>query len=167
MTLTPMQAPAQSFRQCQAGRPRHGLAGPAQHRAGSVELGLNQGTEVEGEAEVVAAAVDLVDDLNAARPAVEPDRTPMADGRVERGIAVMLCGPAGDLHPVDSIDLPRTCMTQPEEGTADGRLIPPVQLDGIMRDRRTEVSAPREITVVAIGAWISENVYAAITDLHG
>ena len=106
-----MQAPAQSFRQCQAARPWHGLAGPAQHRAGSIEFGPNQGTEVEGEAEVVAAAVDLVKDLNAARPAVKPDRTPMTDGRVEGGIAVMLCGPAVDFHLVDSIDLPRTCMT--------------------------------------------------------
>ena len=73
-----------------------GVAAPGQRRIALApsSSASHVGTEVEGEADVVAAAVDLVDDLDAARGPVQPDRATVPGRRVERRVAVVLGGPA-------------------------------------------------------------------------
>ena len=103
--LTPVQAPPEPGRQFQPRHSRCGCGRPAQDRAGPVELHLNLGTEVEGKAEVVAAALDLVDDVDAARRPVQQHRATMQRRRIKRGVAVMLGSPSGDVAVVDDLDL--------------------------------------------------------------
>ena len=124
--------------------------------------------EVEGEADVMTPAADLVDDLERARGPVQPDRAAVPGRRVERQVAVVLCASSSaDVADVEDVDLPGVRVPQPEEGTAVAGLALPVELDGVVRDRRPEVRTPRGLTVVAVGARVGEHVDAAVADLHG
>src|SRR5215475_2257030 len=97
---------------------------------------------MEGEAEVVAATIDLVDDGNAARRPVQLDDAAVARRRVQRQIAIVLRGPLGDVAEVGDIKFPAVRMAQPEERAAVAGLVPPVEFDRVMRDRRAEVRTP-------------------------
>ena len=79
-----------------------GVDAPGQRRTAqaAVELHLDVGTEVEGKADVVTAAVDLVDDVDAARRPVQPDRAAVPGRRAKRQVAVVLSGPLGDVAAV-------------------------------------------------------------------
>src|SRR5258708_1209262 len=69
--LPSVQAPPQLAWQFQPCRPRCGGGGPAQNCTAIVQLRLNVGAEVEGEADLVTAAVDPVDDVDTARRPVQ------------------------------------------------------------------------------------------------
>ena len=107
--------------------------------AGVLEFYLNLGTEVEGQADVVAAALDLIDDVNAARGPVQQHRTTVHDRRIERGVTVVLGGPPDKVAVVDDLDLARPRMPHPHERAALTRLVLPAELGGVVRDRRPEV----------------------------
>ena len=59
--------------------PVPGLAAarPAQLSTAAVEFYLDLGTEVEGQPDVMAASLELIDDINAAGRPVEQDRAAM------------------------------------------------------------------------------------------
>ena len=122
---------------------------------------------MEGKADVVAAAVDLVDDVDAARCPVQQNRATMQRRRVKRGVTVVLSGPPGDVAVVDYLDLAGMCMAHPHEGTAFAGLAPAAELDGVVRDRRPEIRTPRALAVITVGARISQDVDARVADLDG
>src|SRR5262249_54367873 len=78
--LAAVQAPRQPARQREPCPPGRDGVGPAQDRAGSVEFGADVGAEVEGEAHFVTGAVDLVNDVEGTRRAVQPDRAAVPGG---------------------------------------------------------------------------------------
>ena len=136
----------------------------AQH---CVELHLNLGAEVEGKADVVASALDLVDDVDAARRPVQQHRATMQRRRVKRGVAVVFRGPPGDVAVIDHLDLTGVRMTHPHERAALAGLAPAAEFGGVVRDRRPEIGAPRALAVIAVGARISQDVDARVADLDG
>lgn len=94
--LTLVEAPLQCTRQFQPGPSWRGRQDgwrsrcwPAQHGAAIPQLSMNSGTHVEGDADIVIAALDLVDDVDSARHPVQPDRATVPRGRVKRQIAVV------------------------------------------------------------------------------
>ena len=74
---------------------------------------------MEGQTDVVAA-VDLIDDVDAARCPVQEHRTSMQGRRVKRGVPVVLSRPSGDVAVIEYLDLASTRMTHRHEGTAHG-----------------------------------------------
>ena len=87
--LAPVQAPPQLRWQFQPCYPWRGCAGLAQDRVRTLSSASTWGPEVEGEPDAVAAAADLIDDVDTARGMVQPDRaavpgrrTDVAGGRV-------------------------------------------------------------------------------------
>ena len=111
--LASVQAPPKLARQFQSSRSWHGRIGPVQEGLSLIELRLNIGTEVEGQPEVVAAAVDLVGDVEDTCRPVQPDPAPVPGRRVERQVAVVLRGPFGDLVSIMYFDLPSVRVPQP------------------------------------------------------
>ena len=134
-----MQGPSQTGRQFQPRRHWAGCRRPAQDRAALVELNLDFGTEVKGEADIVATALDLVGDVDAARCPVQQHRPAMQGGRVKRGVAVVLSRPRGDVAVIDYFHFPGMCMAGPHKRAAFARLAPATELGGVVRDRRAEV----------------------------
>jgi hypothetical protein len=115
-----VQTPAQVVRQFQPCRPRHGSAGPGQHSPGTIELYVHLGTEVKGEADLVAATFHLVYDVDAAGGPVKENRAPVQCGGIERGVTVVLGRPHGNVTVVYYLDFPRLRMAQPQERTTLG-----------------------------------------------
>lgn len=87
----------------------------------------------------MAAAVNLIDDIDAARRPVEEDRTTMQRGRIKRGIAVMLGSPSGDVAVIDYLDLPGMRVTHPYGGATFAGLALAAEFGGVVRDRRPEI----------------------------
>ena len=124
--LASVQAPPQRARQFQPRRPGRGRARPAQDRAGPVELRPHVGAEVEGEADVVAAA-DLVDDVDAARGPVQPDRATVPGGRPERRCSRRAPRSSSATSPrsATSISRPFACRSQRKGPPSPDWLCPP------------------------------------------
>src|SRR2546423_5603683 len=87
--------------------------------------------------------------------------------RVERGVAVVLRGPSGDVAVIDDLDLTTMRMTCPHEGTALAGLAPAVEFGSVVRDRRPEVGAPCALAVIAVGTRVRQDVDARVPDLDG
>src|SRR5580693_1986222 len=88
--LTLVEAPPQPRRQFQPRRPGCGCGGPVQDCAKLFEFRLDVRSEMEGQTDVVAAAVDLIDDVDAARCPVQQHRAAMQGWRIERGVPLVL-----------------------------------------------------------------------------
>src|SRR5215510_5021138 len=112
-------------------------------------------------------ATDLVNDVDHARGSIQADCATVPSRWGERGVAVMLRGPARNLASVMDVDFPGIRMAQPEERAAIAGLTLPVKLDSVMRDGRAEVGTPFRLTVITVGAGIGEDVHATIAHLHG
>ena len=110
-----MQAPLEPGRQFKACLPAGGGHVPAQDRAGAFQIHLNLGTEVVGEPHLVATALDLVDDVDTARGAVQEHRTAVSGRRVERGVATVLGGPPRDVAVIDGLDFAGIRVPDPQE----------------------------------------------------
>src|SRR6516225_3882458 len=89
------------------------------HRTPSAEQcrGGDPVAEVEGDAHVVTAAVDLVDHVEGTRRTVQPDRAAVPGGGLECQVAIVLGGPFGGVAVIPNVDLPGVRMTQPQERT--------------------------------------------------
>jgi len=68
----------------------------------------------------------------------------------------MLRDPFGGVAIIPDVDLPAVRMIQPQEWAAVAGLATPVELDGIVRDRRPEVRTPFGLAVVTVGARVSQ-----------
>ena len=90
---------------------------------------------MEGQTDVVAA-VDLIDDVDAARCLVQQHRAPMQGRRVKGGVPVVLSRPSGDVAVIEYLDLASTRMTHPHEGTAFAGLAPATEFGDVVRDSR-------------------------------
>src|SRR5271165_1664015 len=102
--LAPVQAPFKWLWQLQACRCRDGCIGPAQHCHAPIELSVNLRPEMEGEAEIMTAAADLVDDVDCSRRTIQPYATTMPRWRAARGVAVVFSGPLGRIADVYDFD---------------------------------------------------------------
>src|SRR6266851_842993 len=122
---------------------------------------------MEGKADVVTAALDLIDDVDAARCPVQQHGATMHSWRVKRGVAVVFGSPSGDVTVIDYLDLAGVCMTHPHEGATFAGLVPATEFGGVVRDRRSEIRAPRALAVITVGARISQDVHARVADLDG
>ena len=121
---------------------------------------------MESKAHVVAAAFDLVDDVDAARRPVQQNRATMQCRRVERGVAVVLGSPSRDVAVIDDLDLAGIGLAHPHEGAAVAGLVPAAELDGVVCERRSEIRTPLGLAVIAVSTWISEDVHARVANLH-
>ena len=111
--LTAVQAPPQLRRKLESRGAGRRSARPAQDRERLVELGLDIGAAVEGQAQVVTAALDLVLDLDAPLGPVEPDRPAMV-ARADRGTCSHRARPSSwpsRRSSVTSISVARACRT--------------------------------------------------------
>jgi len=91
----------------------------------------------------------------------------MQRGRPERCVAIVFRGPSCDVAVIDCLDLTRVRMTRPHERAAFAGLAPATELDGVVRNRRPEIGAPRGLAAIAAHARIGQDVDAPVTDLDG
>ena len=66
----------------------------------------------------MAAAVDLIDDLDGTRRSVEPDQATVMHGRLQRQVPVLLRDPCCDAAVIRDFDLMAVRVAQPQEGPA-------------------------------------------------
>ena len=111
--LTSMEAPLEPDGQLQARRSGCGGMESSSGLRRIRELHLDLWAEVEGKAHVVPAALDFIDDIDAARCPVQQHRATMQSGRVERSVAVVLSRPPGDVAVVDYLHLPACAHDSP------------------------------------------------------
>src|SRR5260370_17806946 len=105
---------------------------------------------MKSQAQLMPAAFDLVDDVDAARRPIQQDRTAMQDRRAEEGVAVVLGRPARDVAVVDDLDLPGVGMPYPEERTPLGGGVPAGQFCGVVSDGRPEVRNPPPLPLIPV-----------------
>jgi hypothetical protein len=91
---------------------------------------------MESQKDIVAATVNLIDDVNAARCPIEEHRAAMQGRRVERGVPVALSRPSGDVAIIEYLDLASMRVTHPHEGTTFANPAPAAALGGVARNRR-------------------------------
>jgi hypothetical protein len=94
---------------------------------------------VERKAEIMAAAVDLIDDLDGTRRSVEPDQATVMHGRLQRQVPVLLRDPCCDAAVTRGFDLMAVRVAQPQEGPAIAGLALPTQLDCVVCDSGPEI----------------------------
>ena len=164
--LAAVQAPAELAWERQP-CPALGRSGrPAKRSRRAVEFCVNVRPEVEGEADIMATALELIGDLDGLARLGPSERTggarPMAAAprtrRVQRSSSRWSRRPYREFPPLR--------VSQPQERSASGRLPLPVDLDRVVPDRRLEVLSPLRLTVVAVRARVGEDVHAAVADLH-
>src|SRR5690348_7286389 len=160
--LSPVQAPSQPRRQLQSCRPWCSCGGPVQGSAGLFPFRLDVRSEMEGQTDVVAAPVNLVDDVDAARCPVQQHRAAMQGRRVKRAIPVVFCRPSGDIAVIEYLDIAGLHMTRPRERTAFAGLAPATEFGGVMRDRRPEIRAPYVVLAAAESTWVGQDVDARV-----
>src|ERR1700677_4274094 len=92
----------------------------------------------------------------------------MTQRRVEQSVAVVFRGPPGDLPLCGAfhLDQPAPGLMRPQEGAAGDRLILSAYLDGVMGQGRPKIVSPAGFTVVAVRAWIGEDVHSVETGLE-
>jgi hypothetical protein len=63
---------------------------------------------MEGQTDVVAIPLELIDDVDAARCPVQQHRAAMEDQRAKRAVRIVLGRPSGDIAVVEYLDLAGT-----------------------------------------------------------
>jgi hypothetical protein len=91
---------------------------------------------MESQTDIVAATVNLIDDVNAARCAIQEHRAAMQGRRVERGVPVALSRPSGDVAIIEYLDLASMRVTRPHEGITFAKPAPAAAFGGVACDRR-------------------------------
>src|SRR5882762_10658873 len=97
-----------------------------------VERRLDVRSQVEREPQVMVAAIDLVDDVDTTRSAVEPDAASVPDRPRERAVAVVLRSPLCRVTDILNADHCRVRVPEPEKGAAVSRLVLAVDLDRVV-----------------------------------
>ena len=105
-------------------------AGHSRTAHGLFKFRMDVSSEMESQADVAAAAVDLVDDVDAARGPVEQHRAAVQSRRIKRGVPVMFSCPSGNVTVIEHLDLAGMRMTHPHEEPAVAEL-PPAAGSGV------------------------------------
>ena len=135
--LAAVQAPAELAWERQP-CPALGRSGrPAKRSRRAVEFCVNVRPEVEGEADIMATALELIRDLDGPRDSVHPNGPVVHGRRPQPRVPVVFSAPARGGPVVRHREFPPLRVSQPQERSASGRLPLPVNLDRVVPDRRT------------------------------
>ena len=161
-----MQIPAQPAGEREP-RPGLGRTGhPAERRYPVVERCLNVRPEVEGEPGIMAAALDLIDDLDRPAAPVQPHRPVVPGRRPEPGVSVVFSAPVHNGVVICRREIASLSVPQPQERATTDRLPLPVDLHRVVPDRRLKVLPPLRFAVVAVRSRVGEDIHTAIADLY-